>query len=295
MNIKSKSEDLAIFVTIAECGSFTKAADLLDVQVARVSRSVARLEKELSVNLLNRTTRRIELTEEGQVFLTYARQAIETISLGEERLNALKSKPSGKLRVDAASPFIHHQIVHHIKAFKQAFPDITIELISHENLVDLIEQKTDIAIRVGELQDSNLHARRIGRSTLHMVASPEYVAKSGLPKELADLHHHQIIGFTDSPKLNNWHLVDKQKVTPSITASSGQVVRDLVLQGNGIALLSSFMINEDLAARRLIEVLPGKVQSPNPREEINAVYYKNSAVSSRIVSFLDFFESRWQL
>lgn len=295
MNIKSKSEDLAIFVTIAECGSFTKAADILDIQVARVSRSVARLEKELSVNLLNRTTRHIDLTEEGQVFLIYARQAIETISLGEERLNSLKNKPSGKLRVDAASPFIHHQIVNHIQDFKKAFPDITIELISHENLVDLIEHKTDIAIRVGALQDSNLHARRIGRSTLHMVASPAYIAQNGSPRELEDLHQHHIIGFTDSPKLNNWHLLERQKLTPSMTASSGQVVRDLVLQGNGIALLSSFMINQDLTAGHLVEVLPGKVQSPNPREDINAVYYKNSAVSSRIISFLDFFESRWRL
>lgn len=295
MNVKSKSEDLTTFITIVECGTLTRAAELLGLQVARISRSIARLEQELDVTLLNRTTRNIELTQEGQVFLNYAREAINTISEGEERLNALKNRPAGKLRVDAASPFIHHQIVAHIREFNLAYPDITVELISHENLVDLIEQKTDIAIRVGALQDSNLSARRLGHSTLHMVASPDYIATKGLPNSLSDLHQHHIIGFTDSPKLNNWHLVEKQKLTPMMTASSGEVVRALTLQGNGIALLSKFMIQEDLKSGRLIEVLPGQVLSPNPREEINAVYYKNSTLSSRILSFLDFFESKWKL
>lgn len=295
MNIKSKTEDLSIFIAVIECGSFTKAAEVLDLQVARVSRSIARLENELNVTLVNRTTRNLKLTEEGQVFLNYAKSALETLSLGEEQLMALQNKPSGRLRIDAASPFIQHQIVPHMQEFHKAYPEITIELISHENIIDLIEHKTDIAIRVGSLQDSNLHARRLGKSRLHMVASPDYIDENGNPSTISDLISHQLLGFTDAPKLNNWYLRQPFKVSPFMTASNGETIRELAVNGNGIALLSSFMIGEDLQSGRLIEVLPGQIVSPNPREDIHAVYYKNSGLSARIVRFLDFFEPRWRL
>ncbi|MER2491203.1 LysR family transcriptional regulator [Catenovulum sediminis] len=292
MGVKSKTEDLENFITVVESGSFTKAANLHNTQVAKISRSVARLEQELNVTLLNRSTRRIELTEEGHLFLKYAKEGLSALNRGEAALNDLKGAPQGKLRVDAASPFLIHQIIPYIEDFQIAYPEIQLDLISNENIVDLIEKKTDVAIRIGKLADSNLYAKNLGNSRLHLVASPRYLAKCNAPQSPIELRQHKLIGFTDSPKLNNWYLKEKVNIKPALTATSGEALRQLVLNGNGIALLSNFMISKDLKSGRLIEVLPDAVISPNPREEVHAVYYKNSAVSSRIAAFIDFFAKK---
>ena len=293
--IKSKTQDLAYFVTLAENGSFTETANLLDTQVAKVSRSISRLEQEHKITLFNRSTRSVELTEEGSVFLNYVRQALQLLNRGEEALNNLKGVAKGKLRVDAASPFIFHQIIPHIEAFRLAYPEIELDLVSNENIIDLIEKKTDIAIRIGQLTDSNLHAKHLGRSQLHLVASPRYLAKAGTPSNLTELLQHQHIGFADAPKLNNWFLPQAKRVRPSLNASSGETIRQLAINGNGIALLSGFMVNKDIKDGLLQPLLPDLVMSPNPREEVNAVYYKHSAVSVRIRAFLDFFAPRFVL
>ncbi|MCF4010413.1 LysR family transcriptional regulator [Rheinheimera sp. UJ63] len=295
MMVKAKTEDLENFITVVDCGSFTAAANLLNTQVATISRSIARLEKELAVTLLNRSTRRIELSEEGHLFLKYAKEGLDMLSRGEEELNNLKGVPKGRLRVDAASPFLFHQVIPYIEDFQIAYPDIQLDLISNENIIDLIEKKTDVAIRIGKLADSNLHAKKLGNSTLHIVASPRYLTKTRIPKHLSELKHHALIGFADSPKLNNWFLKEDIELRPRITASNGEALRQLALNGNGIALLSNFMIRKDLENNRLVELLPGTVTSPNPREEIHAVYYKNSAVSSRISAFVNFFSKKFSL
>lgn len=295
MMIKSKTEDLEIFVTVVDCGSFTSAANLLDTQVAKISRAVSRLERNLDITLFTRSTRRVELTEAGLLFLSYARDGLETINRGEEALNTLQGAPKGKLRIDAASPFLFHQIIPYIEGFQLAYPDIQLNLISNENIVDLIEKKTDLAIRIGKLSDSNLYAKNIGTSKLHIVASPRYFAKFKKPATIAELKTHKLIGFADSPKLNNWFLKEEMPLTPTITASNGEAIRQLALNGNGIALLSNFMVRKDLSNNALVEVLPNSVLSPNPREEVHAVYYKNSAATSRIAAFMNFYTNKFKL
>ncbi|MEP1447284.1 MAG: LysR family transcriptional regulator [Paraglaciecola sp.] len=295
MMIKSKTEDLEIFVTVVDCGSFTGAANLLDTQVAKISRAVSRLERNLDITLFTRSTRRVELTEAGLLFLNYARDGLETINRGEEALNTLQSAPKGKLRIDAASPFLFHQIIPYIEDFQLAYPDIQLNLISNENIVDLIEKKTDLAIRIGKLSDSNLYAKNIGTSKLHIVASPRYFAKFKKPVTITELKAHKLIGFADSPKLNNWFLKEELQITPTITASNGEAIRQLALNGNGIAMLSNFMVRKDLENNALVEVLPNSVISPNPREEVHAVYYKNSASTSRIAAFMNFYTNKFKL
>lgn len=292
MSVLAKTEDLEAFITVVDSGSFSAAATLLDWQVARVSRAVSRLEKNLSCSLLNRTTRRLELTEEGLLFIAYARQGLNMLAQGEESLRLLTQRPAGRLRIDAASPFVYHQLTRHIGDFSRAFPAISLELTSHDNIIDLLEFKTDIAIRIGDMQDSNLHARRLGTSPLHLVAAPEYLASAGPLNTIADLAEHRLIGFTDAPRLNQWPLQEALPLSFAICASSGETVRQLCLAGQGIALLSNFMCYEDIAAQRLCRVLPEAVRAGNRRESIHAVYYKNSAVSSRILAFLDFIAPR---
>ncbi len=292
MPVQAKTEDLEAFLAVVDSGSFSAAATLLNQQVAKVSRAVSRLESHLNCTLLNRTTRRIELSEEGALFLEFARAGLNTLEQGEEALRQLRGKPSGKLRIDAASPFIFHQIAPLVNDFICAYPDIRLDITSHDSIIDLLEHKTDVAIRIGDLKDSNLHARLLGRSELKMVASPEYLASNQPITHSAQLLSHRLIGFSDAPSLNTWPLVESLSLSFAITASSGETVRHLCIAGQGIALLSHFMIRDDLKNGRLLEVLPNAVQSPNRREAVQAVYYRNSAISSRISAFLDFVQPR---
>ncbi len=291
----AKTEDIEIFLTVVDTGSFTGAANLLNQQVAKVSRAVSRLEDTLQCTLLNRTTRRLELTEEGHVFIRYARESLNTLYTGEEALKLLKQAPSGHLRIDAASPFVLHQLTPLVGDFVQQYPHITLDLTSHDNIIDLLEHKTDLAIRIGDLKDSNLHARLLGKSQLRLVVSPEYLYQHNEVAHINDLSTHKLIGFNDASKLNSWPLKTPVKLNFHMTGSSGETLRQLCLNHQGIALLSHFMIGDDLKSGRLVEVLPEAIVTPNNRESIQAVYYKNSAVSSRILAFLDFIQPRLTL
>ncbi|MEG3768256.1 LysR substrate-binding domain-containing protein [Alteromonas sp. 14N.309.X.WAT.G.H12] len=295
MPVNAKTEDLEAFITVVDSGSFSNAANLLEQQVAKVSRAVTRLEKVVNATLLNRTTRRLELTEEGALFLQYARDGLNMLEKGEEALRLVKHLPAGKLRVDAASPFVFHQLAPLIGQFSEAFPDIRLEVTSHDNIIDLLEHKTDIAIRIGDLSDSNLHARQLGKSKLHIVASPEYLKANPVIGDASNLVHHKLIGFSDSPKLNRWPLKQDVVLRFHLHASSGETIRHFCLAGQGIALLSNFMVHKDIAAGSLVSVFEDEIISPNRRESVQAVYYKNSAVSSRISAFLDFIQPRLTL
>lgn len=293
MTIISRTEELEIFLAVVDSGGFSAAANQLNIQVAKVSRAIARLETELSTTLLTRTTRRVELTEEGRFFAEHIRHGLSQIAGAEEKLRLLKGKPAGRLRVDSASPFILHQLVPHMAAFQAAYPDIEIELISSESFIDLIEKRTDLAIRIGELKDSNLHAKFLGRSPLRIVASPGYLAEYGTPDSIEALSNHRCIGFAGQPNLNKWPFVNgPYSPRMHIQGSSGETVRQLCLSGNGFALLSNFMVCRDLAAGRLVSVLEADIATPNDREPIHAVYYRNTILSPRIRAFLDFIAER---
>ncbi|MEZ9442037.1 LysR substrate-binding domain-containing protein [Vibrio sp. 10N.222.54.F12] len=291
----TRSDDLEMVLTVVDAGGFSAAAEALDVQVAKVSRSVSKVESQLGVSIFNRTTRRVELTEEGRQFVDSVRVGLQMIQSAEEEIVSRGELPKGRLRVDAASPFVFHQLVPLVQSFKEAYPDIELELTSNEGFVDLLEKRTDVAIRIGKLSDSTLHARPLGKSLLHIVASPGYLAKRGLPTKPEDLSSHQIVGFAGNKVLNHWPLPNQSDVAPTVTASNGETVRQLVLAGNGIACLSGFMVQEDMAAGRLIPILEQDKLANTDRERVNAVYYKSSSVSKRISAFIDFIQPRLSL
>ncbi|MEZ8512147.1 LysR substrate-binding domain-containing protein [Vibrio splendidus] len=291
----TRSDDLEMVLTVVDAGGFSAAAEALDVQVAKVSRSVSKVESQLGVSIFNRTTRRVELTEEGRQFVDSVRLGLQMIQSAEEEIVSRGELPKGRLRVDAASPFVFHQLVPLVQSFKEAYPDIELELTSNEGFVDLLEKRTDVAIRIGKLSDSTLHARPLGKSLLHIVASPDYLAKRGLPTKPEDLSSHQIVGFSGNKVLNHWPLPNQSDVAPTVTASNGETVRQLALAGNGIACLSGFMVQEDMAAGRLIPILEQDKLANTDRERVNAVYYKSSSVSKRISAFIDFIQPRLSL
>ncbi|GHA50076.1 LysR substrate-binding domain-containing protein [Photobacterium aphoticum] len=291
----TRSDDLEMLLAVVDSGGFSAAAELLDVQVARVSRAVSKVEKQLGVSILNRTTRRIELTDEGRQFIESVREGLQHIQRAEEDIIARGELPKGRLRVDAASPFVFHQLIPLVKAFKQAYPDIELELTSNEGFVDLLEKKTDLAIRIGQLSDSTLHARPLGSSLLYIVASPNYLTKRGVPEKVTDLTQHETIGFSGPKVLNHWPLKGFQALQPVLTSSNGETVRQLALAGNGIACLSGFMVKKDIEEGRLIPLFEHDKLTNTGREQVNAVYYKSSNVAKRISAFIDFIQPQLTL
>ena len=291
----TRSDDLDILLTVVDSGGFSAAADSLNIQVARVSRAVSKIEQQLGVTILNRTTRRIELTDEGRQFVESVRCGLLQLQQAEDDLVRRGELPQGRLRVDAASPFVFHQLVPLVQSFRATYPDIELVLTSNEGYVDLLEKRTDVAIRIGKLADSSLYARPLGHSALHIVASADYLARRGVPQKVADLANHDLLGFTEPKVLNQWPLKGCDAITPTISTSNGETLRQLVLAGNGIACLSGFMIKNDLVAGRLVPMLMNEKIIATEREQINAVYYKSSIVARRISAFIEFIQPRLTL
>ena len=288
--MKTTLEELQAFVAVVDTGSLTAAAERLGQTVSGVSRAVSRLETKLASTLLGRTTRRIELTEEGATFLAYARAILASVDEAEEQMAIRRERPAGNLRVNAATPFMLHAIVPLIPAFRRAYPQITLELDTDELNIDLLERRTDVAIRIGPLRDSTLHARPLGTSEVRVLASPAYLAQHGEPKTVGDLANHTLIGFKEPDSLNRWPLRsekgDEWPIMPTLTASSGETLRQLALQGTGIVCLSDFMTAVDRQRGDLVQLLPH--ETVKVRQAINAVYYRNTQLAARIACFLDF-------
>ncbi|WP_027213279.1 LysR family transcriptional regulator [Burkholderia sp. WSM2232] len=308
--MKTSTDELQVFVSVIDSGSITAAAEKLGQTVSGVSRALTRLEKKLDTALVRRTTRRLQLTDEGEGFLQRARAILDAMEEAEESVTRKRRRPSGRLRVDAASPFMLHRIAPHMTAFSELYPEIRLELTSNERIVDLLEQKVDIAIRIGALQDSTLHARALGRSKLRVVASPAYLAAHGEPKTVDALREHRLIGFTAPEHLNRWPLRERGghrqkdsgaanrkpeplKIEPSITASSGETLRQLALAGWGIACLADFMTAADIRDGRLVPILGGALL--DERQPVSAVYYQSASLAGRVQCFLDFIAARVQL
>jgi DNA-binding transcriptional LysR family regulator len=292
--VKARSDELQVFVSVIECGSISAAAEQVGQTPSAVSRTLGKLEAKLDTTLINRTTRRMDLTEEGKFFFERAKAILAQMEELEERLSVRHQTPSGRLRINAASPFMLHAIVPYVAEFRQRYPDILLELNSNDLIIDLIEQSTDIAIRIGILADSTLHARSLGSSPLNILASPTYLERHGTPTSVGDLARHTLLGFTQTETLNHWPLRhadgDRLQIRPQMAASSGETLRQLALAGEGIVCLSHFMTHEDIRQGRLKVLLP-KANS-GYRQPINAVYYRNSQLALRIQCFLDFIQEK---
>lgn len=288
------SDDLKTFVTVVDSGTLGAAATNLGQTTSAVSRALSRLEEKLATSLLTRTTRRMELTDEGHLLLKKARSILAAMDEAEEAIRVRRQRPSGRLRIDAAAPFILHAIVPHVAEFRALYPGITLELTSNDQVADLLEHRTDIAIRIGTLQDSTLHARALNSNPLYLLASPEYLVKHGTPKTPEELAQHQLLGFLQFETGNAWPIRhsggETLIVTPSIFASSGETLRALALHGQGIASLADFMTMEDIAAGRLVKILEDYYTGY--RQPIHAVYYRNTQLSRRISCFLEFLQQK---
>ncbi|MBC3908102.1 LysR family transcriptional regulator [Undibacterium sp. NL8W] len=293
-------ETMKALVAVADTGSFSAAAERLGQTPSGISRSISRLEAQLGMTLMTRTTRKLELSEEGHWLLQRAKKILCDIDDTEEQLTARLSQPSGLVRVNAATPALDHLIAPLVAEFLDAYPLIRLELVSGETFVDLIEERADLAIRIGQLSDSSLHARRLGSSRIRLVAAPHYLARHGEPQTVADLAQHRLLGFTAPASLNTWPLPATDAannegyiIDPVVSASNGETLRHLAVQGAGIVCLSDFLTMADRTHGRLKPVLPD-ISLPW-MQPVWAVFYKQEAIPPRVAALLDFLMTRLPL
>ncbi|MBD8697403.1 LysR substrate-binding domain-containing protein [Stenotrophomonas sp. CFBP 13718] len=294
--MKTTLDEMQALLAVIDCGTLSAAAEQLGQTTSGVSRALARLEQKLGTTLLTRTTRRLHLTAEGEAFVRQARHIVEAVETAEEQMALRRQRPAGRLRVDAAMPFVLHVIAPLVARYRDQFPDVALEVNSSERYIDLLERRTDLAIRIGPLADSTLHARLLGRCRLQLVAGPGYLQRHGMPDSLSALQRHTLLGFNEPESLNRWPVPGDDegqlRIRPDIAASSGETLRRLAVEGAGITCLSDFLTHSDRAAGSLVPVL--SAQTLDVFQSIHAVYYRNTAVSARVRSFLDVLAAEMQ-
>jgi DNA-binding transcriptional LysR family regulator len=257
-NRMSHLNDMALFVEVARAKSFRKAAAVLDMPNSTLSRRISELEKAIGLRLLHRTTRKIELTEAGQIYYERSKRIVDEARLAHEQLGAMLEQPTGVLRVSLPVDFATLYLTPIIVDFAQEYPGITFEFELTPRRVDLVAEPFDVAIRMGELQDSSLIARLIGRHSRHLYASDAYIEAQGEPTTPADLAKHECICMLRIP---TWTLQNGEKraevsARGRFTLNSMGMIRALAVNHTGIALLPEKIAAEDLASGRLRHILP---------------------------------------
>jgi DNA-binding transcriptional LysR family regulator len=287
----NRSGEMEVFVRVVELGGFTAAAHAFSLTPSAVSKIVSRLEVRLGARLLNRSTRRLQLTDEGQAFYDRALRIISDLDEAE-REAAGGASPRGHLRINCNVAFGMHFLAPVAARFLEAYPALTIDLALSDVVVDLMEERADIAIRIGPLQDSGLVARKLGSVRMVVIASPGYLERHGAPSVPAELQAHRSIGWSFRRTLQGWPFLAGdavETITPPVVAraSDGEVARLLAISGAGLARLGLAQVAPDIAAGRLAPVL--EPFNPGDREDIYAVYLgQGGPLPARVRAFLDF-------
>ena len=281
--------DILVFTKVVETRSFTGAAEQLGLPKSTVSRKLAQLEERLGVRLVQRTTRKLALTEIGQTFYDRCAQIVADVAAAEQLVTDMQSTPRGRVRVTAPIDISTRYLGAICASFVAAHPDITVELEATDRVVDLIEEGFDLAVRFGALQESTLIARRLCKIESVLVATPAYLASHGTPATIEELDDHDRVLFTPNARVQSWTLAQGEATyefgRPARFASNNiSAVRDAVLAGAGISVLSEFMVAEDVAAGRLVQVLP---DWHNRTVEAHALYPARQNLPPRLSLFLD--------
>ena len=286
----NRAGEMQVFVRVVDAGSFSQAARQMMMTPSTVSKLMVRLETRLGIRLLERSTRKLSLTDEGRIYYERSNALLAELDDTERALAQGAQKARGVVRINSSVAFGTLGIEPNLPAFWDAHPNIQINLSLSDDLVDLYLDRTDIAFRVGALSDSTLRARRIGVAQRKMVASPSYLSKYGIPETIESLTQHNCLSFNFQrsnpvwPMHQNGRIIDRI-VQGSLQANNGETVRRMAIAGVGIARLADFHIDEDIAAGRLVEVL---AQAGHDSEEVHALYQGGQHVPQRIRTFLDF-------
>lgn len=293
----NRAGEMQVFVRVVEAGSFSEAARLLLMTPSTVSKLISRLEARLGVRLIERSTRRLSLTAEGQIYYDRSQALLAELDDVERELAEGGRQTSGSVRVNASVAFGTLGLEPLLPAFWDAYPNIVVDLSLSDEIVDLYLDRTDVAFRIGRLPDSNLTARRVGVATRRIVASPAYLARHGTPLTVDDLAGHDCLGFNFRRAAPVWPLKEGGRIVDrmvrgSLLANNGETVRRMAVAGAGLARLGDYHVRADIAAGRLVEVMAEA--GVDDVEEIHALYLGVQRMPQRVRVFLDFVVPRLQ-
>jgi DNA-binding transcriptional LysR family regulator len=286
---------MAVFTKVVESASFAAAARHFGMSPAMVSKHVQSLEERLGVRLLNRTTRRVSATEVGQSYYEHCQRILAEMEQADRAAGDLQTAPRGLLRVTAPVSFALRHLGPAIAEYLAAYPDVSIELSLDDPYVDLVEERFDLAIRVGRLADSSLMSRKLCSVTMMLCAAPAYLQAKGAPQAPSDLTKHNCLVYTYTTPQSAWRFVDQKgnehvvRISGRFLANNGDALRALALKGVGVILAPDFIVDEDVAAGRLIQLLPDYTTQETP---VHAVYPHGRLLSAKTRTFIDFIAAR---
>lgn len=283
--------EMQTFNAVVEAGSFVKAADALAMSKAAVSRYIVDMEARLGVRLLHRTTRRLSLTDEGQIFYVRSKELLAELAEAEDEITSRSDAASGLLRVNAPFTFGVLHLAPLWGAFRAQHPKVKLDVTLADRLVDLVDEGYDVAIRIANLENSSLVSKRLATTRMVLCASPQYLKLHGTPKHPGELADHAVISYSYWSTKDEWHFTGplleavSVKTNPCIHTNNGDTCRAAALAGQGIILQPSFLVGDDLAAGTLVELIP---EFRSLELGIYAVYPTRKHVSPKVRALLDF-------
>ncbi|MDX8502556.1 LysR family transcriptional regulator [Mesorhizobium sp. VK4C] len=288
----NRSGEIEVFVRVVEAGSFSAAARQLRMTPSAVSKLIARLEARLGARLVSRSTRRLQLTPEGAAFHDSGLRILADLDAAE-REAAAGAAPRGRLRVNSYVPFGQHRLMPLLPRFLERYPEISVEAVLTDSVIDLMEERADIAIRAGPLRESRLVARKLGQSRMVVIAAPAYLEARGTPRTPADLNRHNLLAFGFARHIDGLPFIGVDgapivvPIAGNATVSDGEAMRRTALAGAGIARLARWHVAPDIAAGRLVPLL--EEFNPGDEEPTHAVYVgQGKHLPARVRAFLDF-------
>jgi DNA-binding transcriptional LysR family regulator len=282
--------EMQTFSAVVDAGSFVKAAEVLGLSKAAMSRYVGDLETRLGVRLLHRTTRRLSLTEEGEVFYARSKELLAGVDEAEAEITSRSGAASGLLRINAPVTFGILHLAPLWGQFRTQYPQVSLNVTLADRVVDLVDEGYDMAIRIATLPSSTLISKRLTSTRLILCASPEYLQKNGTPTHPNELAKHAVISYSYLATRDEWHFEGPQgsvsvKTQPCIHTNSGDTCRAAALAHQGIILQPSFLVGSDLKAGTLVELMP---EFHALELGIYAVYPTRKYVSPKVRALIDF-------
>lgn len=282
--------EMAIFAKVVDAGSYTRAADKLGLPKSTVSRKISQLEERLGVRLLHRTTRAIKPTEMGKAYYNHCSQMVAEAEEAQRSIHQLQAEPSGLLRITAPVAFGAGFLAETVQTFLDAHPQVRVDVMLDNKVLDLVEDEIDVAFRVGPMSDSSLVARNLGTIRLIMCASPAYVKKRGAPKTHADLGKHNCVMLNNMP----WQLQGPNgrveiDVDGRLIMNDMEMTKRMLLIGYGVGLLPITMAYDEIERGQLVQVLP---EYHFPDRDIYLVYHSRRQLPTKVVAFIDFVMAR---
>ena len=290
-----KFEAMRVFCSVIEAGSFVAAAERSGLSTTAVSRLVAQLEMQLNVRLINRTTRRMNPTNEGFAYFERCTQLLADLEEAEASVSGEARHPRGRLRLTAPIALATLRLAPAFAAFCRTYPEITLDVVLSDGVADFVEEGLDLAIRVGRVGSENLVARHIGETALLIAASHDYLARAGNPGHPEDLLRHACFTYTYSATGNQWQFEDEAgqsvsvRIGGPVNANNGMLLAEMAAAGSGIVLAPCFILQPLIAAGRLVQVLPEWRQRRLP---IHVVYPTRRHLSAKVQAMTGFL-SNW--